>query len=127
MHNGKYIFQKSKKLRYECTRVIKTALKSNALMQINSSELKNFFDKKPNCKLHKIQYYDETDLKLVNSLIKNKLKDKRRVIAVMKGARNTTLDHLNFIWTSILKSAKNVSWAYYVSSRKDNSIYLLSY
>jgi len=118
---------KSGKLKSECTRVIKTALSSNVIMQLKNSELNNFFDEKSNCKLQKIQYNDENDLKLVKSLIKNKLKNKNKVIAIMKGTKNTTLDHLNSIWNIILKNSKNISWAYYVSNRKNNCLYLLSY
>lgn len=117
---------KSGKLRNECTRVIKTALSSNAIMQLKNSELNNFFDEKSNCKLYKIQYNYETDLKLVKSIITNKIKGKNKVLAVMRGNKKTTLDNLNSIWTTILNNTKNISWAYYQSSRNDNSLYLLT-
>ena len=117
---------KSGKLRGECTRVIKTALSSNAIMQLKKSELSSFFDEKSNCKLYKIQYEDETDLKLVKSIITNKIKGKNKILAIMRGNKKTTLDHLNSIWTVILKNTKNISWAYYQSSRNDNSLYLLT-
>jgi len=120
---------KSGKLRYECTRIIKTALKSDALMRLETSELNSFFDEKLNCKLYKLQYDNETDLKLVKSIITNKIKGRNRILAIMRGNKNTTLDNLNSIWTVILKNVKNVSWGYYFGRGRgyDNSLYLLTY
>lgn len=120
-------FQKSSKLRNECTRVIKTALNSDALMRLETSELNSFFDEKLNCKLYKIQYDNETDLKLVKSIIINKIKGKNKILAIMKGNKKTTLDDLNLIWTAILKNVKNISWSYYFDKGYNNSLYLLTY
>lgn len=116
----------SGKLSNEFKRIIKIALKSNVIMQLKSSEVKNFFDKKPDCGIHKIQYNNDTNLKSVKSIVKAQLRGKREVLAVMRGNKKTTLDHLNSIWTVILENTKNVSWAYYQSSRNDNSLYLLT-
>ena len=70
--------------------------------------------------------WGEADLKLVKSIITNKVKDKNKVLAVMRGNRKTTLDDLNSIWTTMLENAKNISWAYYQSNRNYNSLYLLT-
>ena len=118
---------KTNKLRYEFNRIIKLALNSNAIMQLNSSEFKNFFNKKSKYKVCKISYDNDTSFKEVKLIINKKIKGKTKILAVMGGNKKTTLDHLNSIWTTMLKNTENICWAYYLSNRKDNSLYLLTY
>ena len=110
-------------LKPELKRALKSALKSNAVMPIKSSEIENFFDELE-CQAYKIRYTNNTPLKYVKSVIKAKLRGKNKVLAVLKGNKKTTLDHLNSIWTVILNKIDKVDWGYYLNSRHDNSLYL---
>lgn len=125
MNNQK--ISESDKLSNEFEGVIKRALKSNVIMQLKSSEVKNFFDKKPDCGIHKIQYNNETNLKSIKSIVKTELRGKKEVLAVMRGNKKTTLDHLDSIWKVILKDTGSTSCAYYQSNKSDNSIYLFTH
>ena len=118
---------KTNKLSKEFNRVITIALKPDAIMQLKSSEVKNFFGIKSECKICKIHYYNSTNFKYIKPIISKKIRGKMKVLAVMRGNKKTTLDHLNSIWNVILKNTKNTFWAYYQSNRKDNSLYLLTY
>ena len=118
---------KTNKLSNEFNRVIKVVLNSNAIMQLNSSELKNFFSKKLKYEVCKISYDNNTSFKEVKSIINKKIKGKTKVLAIMKGNKKTTLDHLSFIWEGILKHTQSVSWGYYQSNKPNNSLYLLTY
>lgn len=111
-----------KNLKLEFKRALESALKPKALMPIQSSEIENFFDEKEYQAI-KIKYSDAA-LKDVKSIIKAKVKSKNKVLAILKGNQNTTLDHLNSIWTSILKKATDVSWGYFVNGKYNNSLYL---
>ena len=113
-----------KTLKPELKRALKSTLKSNAVMSINSSEMENFFKEQVDCYAYKIRYTNNTPLKYVKSVIKAKLKGKNKVLAVLKGNKHTTLDHLNSIWTAILSKTDNADWGYYLNSRHDNSLYL---
>ena len=111
-----------KNLKSEFKRALKSVLKSNAVMSIQTSEIDEFFNEKE-YRAIKIKYSDAA-LKDVKSLIKAKVKSKNKVLAILKGNQNTTLDHLNSIWTSILKKATDVSWGYFVNGKYNNSLYL---
>ena len=115
---------KDKTLKPELKRALKSTLKSNAVMSINSSEMENFFKEQVDCYAYKIRYTNNTPLKYVKSVIKAKLRGKSEVLAVLRGNKKTTLDHLNSIWTAILNKVDNVNWSYYLNSRHDNSLYL---
>ena len=108
----------------ELKRALKSALKSNALMSIKSSEIENFFNEQSECEAYQIRYTNSTPLKFVKSVIKNKLRGKSKVLAVFKGNKKTTLDNLNSIWTAILNKVDNINWGCYLNSRHDNSLYL---
>ena len=115
---------KDKTLKPELKRALKSTLKSNAVMSINSSEMENFFKEQVDCYAYKITYTNCTPLKYVKSAIKAKLRGNSEVLAVLRGNKNTTLDHLNSIWATILNKVDNVNWGYYLNSRHDNSLYL---
>jgi len=115
---------KDKTLKPELKRALKSALKFNALMPIKSSEMENFFKEQVDCYAYKIRYTNNTPLKYVKSVIKTKLRDKSEVLAVLRGNKKTTLDHLNSIWAAILNKIDKVDWGYYLSSSHDNSLYL---
>ena len=111
-----------KNLKPEFKRVLKSALKSKALMSIQTSEIDGFFNEKEYQAI-KIKYSDAA-LKYVKSIIRAKVKNKNKVLAILKGNKGTTLDHLNSIWVSILNKVSDVSWSYYVSGKSNNSLYL---
>ena len=111
-------------LKPELKRALKSALNSNSVMPIKSSEMENFFKEQVDCYAYKIRYTNCTPLKYVKSVIKAKLRGKNKVLAVLKGNKNTTLDNLNSIWTAILNKVDNVNWGFYLNSRHDNSLYL---
>ena len=111
-----------KNLKPEFKRVLKSiVLKSKAIMPIQTSEIDGFFNEKEYQAI-KIKYSNAA-LRDVKSIIRAKIKDKNKVLAVLKGNKSTTLDHLNSIWASILNKVSDVSWGYYVSG-KYNSLYL---
>ena len=114
---------KDNTLKPELKRALKSALNSNSVMPIKPSEMENFFDEL-GCQAYKIRYTNNTPLKYVKSVIKAKLRGKNKVLAVLKGNKNTTLDHLNSIWAAILNKVDNTNWSYYLSGRHDNSLYL---
>jgi hypothetical protein len=114
---------KDNTLKPELKRALKSALNSNSVMPIKPSEMENFFDELE-CQAYKIRYTNNTPLKYVKSVIKAKLRDKSEVLAVLRGNKKTTLDHLNSIWTAILSKTDNADWGYYLNSRHDNSLYL---
>ena len=91
-------------------------------MPIQISEIDGFFNEK-GYQAIKIKYSDAA-LKDVKSIIIAKVKNKNKVLAVLKGNKSTTLDHLNSIWTSILTKVSDVSWGYYISGKYNNSLYL---
>jgi len=111
-----------KSLKPEFKRVLKSVLKSKAVMHVQTSEIDGFFNEKEYQAI-KIKYSDAA-LKDVKSIIRAKVKNKNKVLAVLKGNKSTTLDHLNSIWTSILNNVSDVSWGYYVSGKYNNSLYL---
>lgn len=111
-----------KNLKPEFKRVLKSALKSKAVMHIQTSEIDGFFNEEE-YQAVKIKYSDAA-LKDVKSVIRAKVKNKNKVLAVLKGNKSTTLDHLNSIWTSILNKVNDVSWGYYISGKYNNSLYL---
>ena len=115
---------KDKTLKPELKRALKSALKSSALMPMSSSEMENFFKEQVDCYTYKIRYTNNTPLKYVKSVIKAKLRGKNKVLAILKGNKKTTFDHLNSIWTAILSKTDNADWGYYLNSRHDNSLYL---
>jgi len=115
---------KDNTLKPELKRALKSALKSNSVMPMKPSEMENFFNGQLEYQAYKIRYTNNTPLNYVKSVIKAKLRGKNKVLAVLKGNKNTTLDHLNSIWTAILNKIDNVNWAYYLNSRHDNSLYL---
>ena len=111
-----------KNLKPEFKRVLKSIiLKSKAIMPIQTSEIDGFFNEKEYQAI-KIEYSNAA-LRDVKSIIRAKIKNKNKVLAVLKGNKSTTLDHLNSIWASILNKVSDVSWGYYVSG-KYNSLYL---
>ena len=111
-----------KNLKPEFKRVLKSiVLKSKAIMPIQTSEIDGFFNEKEYQAI-KIKYSNAA-LRDVKSIIRAKIKDKNKVLAVLKGNKSTTLDHLNSIWASILNKVSDVSWGYYISG-KYNSLYL---
>ena len=111
-----------KNLKPEFKRVLKSALKSKAVMHVQTSEIEGFFNEEE-YQAVKIKYSDAA-LKDVKSVIRAKVKNKNKVLAVLKGNKSTTLDHLDFIWISILNKVSDVSWGYYVSGKYNNSLYL---
>ena len=111
-----------KSLKPEFKKVLKSALKPRAVMPMRPSELEEFFDEKEYQAI-KIKYNDAA-LKDVKSIIRAKVKNKNKVLAVLKGNKSTTLDHLNSIWTSILNKVSDVSWGYYLNSKNYNYLYL---
>ncbi len=117
------IILNDKSLKPEFKRALKSAL-SGAVMPMSSSEMENFFKEQVDCYAYKIRYTNCTPLKYVKSVIKAKLRGKSEVLAVLRGNKKTTLDHLNSIWTAILNKVDNVNWSYYLNSRHDNSLYL---
>jgi len=127
MVNKNYNGSKTNKLSNEFNRVIKVALKPDALMQLKPSEVKNFFGEKSECKVCKICYDNGASFKEVKLMLNRKIRGKHKVLAILRGNKNTTLDHLNSIWTVILKNVKNVSWGYYFGKGYNNSLYLLTY
>ena len=108
-------------LKPEFKRALKSALSFKATMPIQKSEIDGFFDKKEYQAI-KIKYSDLA-FKDAKSIIRSKVRNKNKVLVVLKGNKNTTLDHLNSIWASILNKVSDVSWAYYISG-KYNSLYL---
>ena len=111
-----------KNLKPEFKRVLKSIiLKSKAIMPIQTSEIDGFFNEKEYQAI-KIEYSNAA-LRDVKSIIRAKIKNKNKVLAVLKGNKSTTLDHLNSIWASILNKVSDVSWGYYISG-KYNSLYL---
>jgi|SRR3989338_4272805 len=127
MVNKNYNSSKTNKLSNEFNRAIKVALKPNAVMQLDPSEIKNFFGKKAKCKVCKICYDSDASFNEIKLMLNRKIRGKHKVLAVMRGNKNTTLDHLNSIWTVILKNVKNVAWGYYSGKGYDNSLYFLTY
>ena len=120
--NNKPTIFRDKSLKPEFKRVLKLALKSKALMPIQTSEIDGFFNEKEYQAI-KIEYSNAA-LKGVKSIIRAKVKNKNKVLAVLKGNKSTTLDHLNSIWVSILNKVSDASWGYYVSGKYNNSLYL---
>jgi len=113
---------KNKSLKPELTKALKSALSSKILMPIQSSELEDFFNE-TDCQAYKIKYNDAA-LRDVKSIIRAKVRNKNKVLAILKGNQGTTLDHLNSIWTSILNNVSDVSWGYYVGNKTNNSLFL---
>jgi|SRR3989339_259310 len=113
---------RNKSLKPELTKTLKSVLNSKILMSIQSSEIEDFFNE-TDCRAYKIKYNDAA-LRDVKSIIRAKVRNKSKVLAILKGNQNTTLDHLNSIWTSILNNVSDVSWGYYVGNRANNSLFL---
>lgn len=113
---------KDEALKPEFKSAIKSASNSKALMPIQASEIEEFFNKKEYQAI-KIKYSDAA-LRDVKLIIKAKVKNRSKVLAILKGNDSTTLDHLNSIWTSILKKVRDTSWGYYLNGKVSNSLYL---
>lgn len=113
-----------KTLKPEFKRVLKSAMKSKTIMDIDPSEMDNFFGQSLDYEARKLRYTNSTQLNYVKAVLKAKIRNKKKVLAIFKGNKETTLDHLNAVWTVILKNVGNVSWSYFLNSRKDNSLYL---
>ena len=111
-----------KSLKPEFKKVLKSALKPRVVMPMRPSEIEEFFDEKEYQAI-KIKYSDAA-LKDVKSIIRAKVKNKNKILAVLKGNKSTTLDHLNSIRTSILNNVSDVSWGYYLNGKNINSLYL---
>lgn len=113
-----------KTLKPEFKRVLKSAMGHKTIMDIDPSEIDSFFGQSPDYEARKLRYTNNTQLNYIKAVLKAKVRNKKKVLAIFKGNKETTLDHLNAIWTVILKNVDNVSWSYFLNSKKDNSLYL---
>ena len=111
-----------KSLKKEFKIALRSASNSKALMPIQASEIEKFFNEKEYQAI-KIKYSDAA-LRDVKLIIKAKVKNRSKVLAILKGNDSTTLDHLISIWTSILKKVRVTSWGYYLNGKASNSLYL---
>ena len=113
---------KSKSLKPELKKALKSALNPQSVMPIQESEINDFFNE-TDCRAYRIKYSDAA-FRDVKSIIKTKVRNKSKVLAILNGNQNTTLDHLNSIWTSILNNVNDVYWGYYLGGKANNSLFL---